>query len=153
MEPNKKAFTLIELIVVIFIIGLASAVVGGSLYRNMDDIRLKTAAKEIAATLRYARSRSVAEKKVYSFIADVKGYGLYTDHSDSGLKTGQEKHAYSLYKYYPEGIDIENREKEETVIDFFPEGDSTGGSIILKNRKATSYVISVDKIQSSVKIQ
>ena len=153
VEPNKKAFTLIELIIVIFIIGMASAVVGGSLYRNMDDIRLKTAAKEMAATRRYARSRSVAEKKVYSFIADVKGYGLYTDHSDIGLKTGHEKHAYSLYKYYPAGIDIENREREEAGIDFFPEGDSTGGSIILKNRKASSYVISVDKIQSSVKIK
>ena len=63
VEPNKKAFTLIELIIVIFIIGMASAVVGGSLYRNMDDIRLKTAAKEMVAILRYARSRSVAEKK------------------------------------------------------------------------------------------
>ena len=153
MEPNKKAFTLIELIIVIFIIGMASAVVGGSLYRNMDDIRLKTAAKEMAATLRYARSRSVAEKKVYSFIADVKGYGLYTDHSDSGLKAGQEKYAYSLYKYYPEGIYIESREKEEAGIDFFPEGDSTGGVIILKNRKASSYVISVEKIRSSVIIE
>ena len=68
------------------------------------------------------------------------------------MKAGQEKHAYSLYRYYPEGIDIENRKNEEAGIDFFPEGDSTGGSIILKNRKATSYVISVDKIQSSVKI-
>jgi general secretion pathway protein H len=153
VEPNKKGFTLIELIIVIFIIGMASAVVGGSIYRSMDDIRLKTAAKEMAATLRYARSRSVAEKKVYSFIADVKGYGLYTGHSDSGLKTGQETHAYALYKYYPEGIDIENGEKEETGIDFFPGGDSTGGSIILKNRKSSSHVISVDKIQSSVKIK
>lgn len=153
MGPNKKAFTLIELIMVLFIIGMATAIVGGSLYRNMDGIRLKTAAKEMAATMRYARSRSVAEKKVYSFIADVKGYGLYTDHSDNAPEEGRKKHAYNLYKYFPEGVFIEIGEKEEAGIEFFPEGDSTGGVIILKNQKASSHAISVDKIQGSIKIE
>ncbi|MBU1053887.1 MAG: prepilin-type N-terminal cleavage/methylation domain-containing protein [Proteobacteria bacterium] len=152
LKSDKKAFTLIELIIVLFIIGIASALVGGTLYRNIDDLHLKTAAKEMAASLRYTRSKAIAEKKIYSFATDINGYGLYANLSSKDQDAGLEKPVYFLQKEFPEGVYIEKSEYEDIRIDFFPEGDCTGGEILLKNLKSSSYSILIDKIHGRVKI-
>lgn len=152
LNSDKKAFTLIELIIVLFIIGIVSTLVGGTFYRSIDNVRLKTAAKEMAASLRYIRSKAIAEKNIYYFIADSNGYEFHTDLLAEGNNPDLEKPVYNTRKNFHESIYLENTENTDIRVEFFPEGNSTGGEILLKNTKSSSCSISIEKINGRVKI-
>lgn len=151
-KAARKGFTLIELVLVLFIIGIASALAVGILYRSMDNIRLKTAAKELSASLRYARSHAVAEKKIYSFVMNNNGYRLYTEPQDKSASE-QEKTSFIFQKILPQEIVAEYQDSEDIRIDFYPQGDSTGGEIRLKNEKGAELLITIEKITGKVKIE
>lgn len=152
LKTVRNGFTLIELVLVLFIIGIASALAVGILYRSMDNIRLKTAAKDISASLRYARSHAVAGEKIYSFVMNKNGYGLYTEQYDKS-DTGREKTSFVFQKILPQGIAAEYQEIEDIRIDFYPQGDSTGGEIRLRNEKGAELLITIEKITGKVKIE
>ncbi len=152
LKSGRNGFTLIELVLVLFVIGIASALAVGILYRSMDNIRLKTSAKELSASLRYARSHAVAEKKIYSFVMNKNGYGLYTEQYDKS-DTGREKTSFVFQKILPQGIAAEYQEIEDIRIDFYPQGDSTGGEIRLRNEKGAELLITIEKITGKVKIE
>jgi type II secretion system protein H len=147
-----KGFTLIELVLVLFIIGIASALAVGLLYRSMDNVRLKTAAKELSASLRYARSHAVTEKQIYSFVLNQSGYGLYAEPQNKS-DAEQEKTILIFQKIFPHGIIAEYQDSEDMRIDFYPHGDSTGGEIRLKNEKGSEMVITVEQVSGKVKIE
>ena len=67
---NKKAFTLVELVIVIFIISLATALVMPNLW-NSGKRALKSEAKRISATLRYINDEAVAKKRLYTVTFDL----------------------------------------------------------------------------------
>ena len=152
LKSVRKGFTLIELVLVLFIIGIASALAVGILYKSMDNVRLKTSAKELSATLRYARSHAVAEKKMYSFVMNNNGYGLYAEPQDKS-DAEQEKTSLVFQKTLPQGIAAEYQDSEDIRIDFYPQGDSTGGEIRLKNEKDSVMVITVEEVSGKVKIE
>jgi len=76
---SRKAFTLVELIVVLLILGIIS-VVGMIAINPHQGIRLDAATKKVMADLDYARNLSLATAKWYgvSFEADpVNSYRIY----------------------------------------------------------------------------
>jgi general secretion pathway protein H len=147
-----------ELLVVLCIIGAASALAGIALTGSVEELRLKTLTKEISASMRHARSRAVAEKKTYAVVIDPGGlrYGLYAEAepSRSGIESaGQEAPPWKVVslRAFPEGISVESEKADRPLrIDFYPQGDSTGGKIQLRNRKQTGYRITVDRLTGRV---
>src|SRR5207247_11012768 len=61
----SAGFTLIELQVVLVLVAALSAVAFPSIGRGMATLKLKTSSREIAATLRLARSLALNGPKVY----------------------------------------------------------------------------------------
>jgi general secretion pathway protein H len=149
---RDKGFTLIELLIVLTILAIASGIVGVLLHRGSGTLDLKKTAKHIAATLRYARSHAVSEKKVYSFIVlDNKKYGLYEDYS---YDDDPEESAPVLSESIPESLTVtfENQE-ERKRIDFFPRGSSSGGTVVIDNQKGKYLFIIVNRITGRVVIK
>lgn len=146
-------FTLIELIIVLLIIGIALGLVGVLIYRGTSDLELKRFTKNVSATLRYARSHAIAEKRVYSFIIwENKGvYGLYVD---SSYNDDMEEATPVIYKPIPKLLQtiFENR-ADYLRIDFFPQGNSSGGIIEIKNQKGKALVIIVNKVIGRVEVK
>jgi general secretion pathway protein H len=151
LQIYRNGFTLIELILVLFVIGLGSAIVVSILYRSMDDIYLRTAAKEIATSLRYARNHAVAEKKIYSFVLSKGGYRVYAEILNNS-ESSKEKMSSIFHKTLPDGIVAEYKDGEDIRIDFYPRGDSTGGEIKLKSEKGSIIVITIEGVSGRVKI-
>jgi hypothetical protein len=107
----------------------------------------------MAATLRYARNYSVAEKKVYSFVIseDETEFGLYADLSK---RETEEKPAPILSKEVPESLEVifENRNNGHRI-DFFPQGNSQGGVIQVRNQKGKTLFIIINRITGKVEVK
>ena len=85
----NKGLTLIELIVVLFIISLATAIVIPSLWRTDND-SLQSEAKHISNTLRYVFNETVSKKEKHLFIInldnDMYGFSINNESRNFSMK-------------------------------------------------------------------
>ncbi|MBI4698380.1 MAG: GspH/FimT family protein [Nitrospirae bacterium] len=149
----QAGFTLIELIIVLVIIGIGFGIAGIAMRSGGGFLELSTLAKDMSATLRYARSHAVAEKKTYSFVLwkEDKAYGLYTDFSGKGA---DEEAPPVIYKTLPAALEVNLKNMtDEPRIDFFPQGSSSGGTIDMKDAKGRAFTIVIGRITGKVEVK
>ncbi|MCP4689939.1 MAG: prepilin-type N-terminal cleavage/methylation domain-containing protein [Desulfobacterales bacterium] len=174
----ENGFTLLELLVVMLIVGLASAFVAPRLIDSMTGLSLKTEAKKIAASLRDARSRAASEKKTIRVTFSFEENALAVVHlmeksADEGdpfqweqdppeEEEGAVKERPRVYRL-PEGVMLVKTEEIEPLIeeeryhiDFHPAGNSSGGEVTLGipgDERESRYTVRVDFITGSVKME
>ena len=59
-QGRARGFTLLELVLVLALIALASLLAAAALGGGFDGMRLRAAAKEVAAQLRFTRAQAIA---------------------------------------------------------------------------------------------
>ncbi len=173
---NHRGFTLLELIVVLVIISLMSALVVPKLVGPMSNLDLKTASKKISASLRYLRSHAASEKRTYVAVFDfdknrlviinpplVKGDFHVNNREDrTPIEPPDNENGGpggSRTYHLPAGVKLAkgvSREREVTSgsfrISFFPSGGSSGGEITVANERGKLYKIMVDFITGTVQL-
>jgi general secretion pathway protein H len=164
---KSSGFTLLELLVVIFIIGLISALVMPRMAASLPGVQLQTTTRAVAASLRYARSKAVFESTPYIAIFDNTQKLLAVEPSKKPLDATEFDgfreilNTSKLQRVYEFPDEIEfavfnDKDAGEGAdvfpIFFFPRGDSTGGKIVLKNLRRKQYTITVDPITGGVEI-
>ena len=175
-----SGFTLLELLVVLVIISIAAAFVGPRMAGSMSTLTLKTAAKKVAASLRYARSQATSESRTYFVLFDPDKGRLTIKSGQVATKEDKEKEAAEVeqdtgtseemaddnpvkerFKVYalPEGVRFDKvvSDKNEAASDvfqivFFPNGGSSGGEVLLENDRGRRYNISVDFVSGTVRL-
>jgi general secretion pathway protein H len=156
-----KGFTLIELIIVLFVIGIASGLVGIVVSRSSGNFELKNFTKDLSTVLRYARNQAVTEKKIYCFFIDSneRMYRLYAENGKDGDEDANgdssEKFTQVLHKPIPGELEmtIRGRDPESSFIEFFSVGNSTGGVVEVVNQKGTVYSVTVNRITGKVEVR
>ncbi len=126
-----RGFTLLEMLLVLGIAVIAMAVVVPNFSKGLDSIRLRSAAREIASSLRYLRGHAITANKQAEFNLNVK--------TNVYQLTGQSK-TYSVPKAIKLRMitaDSEIDDENSGTIRFYPDGSSTGGRVTLAtgNRK------------------
>ncbi len=122
-----KGFSLIELLLVIVIIGIMITVVASNAGTGNETTVLKSASREIASAIRYARGIAMTNRKesVFQFDLEENTYQM-TDKSK----------VYKLSKDIEVTLDVAQSQIEDDgtqgAIRFFPDGSSTGGRITLE---------------------
>jgi len=124
-KRSAGGFTLVELLVVLVIASLVLALVGTSISRNISGAEMRTAARKVAASLRYTRTRAILSKAEQVFLVDTEKRTYQAAESDIVA--------------LPEGMNVElNTARSELTsetaggIRFYPDGGSTGGNVRLE---------------------
>jgi general secretion pathway protein H len=122
---SAGGFTLVELLVVLVIASLVLALVGTSISRNISGAEMRTAARKVAASLRYTRTHAILSKSEQVFLVDTEKRNYQAPERDA--------------EELPEGMNVElNTARSELTsetaggIRFYPDGGSTGGNVRLE---------------------
>ena len=145
VEPKPEAgFTLIELVVVIAVLGLALVLIAGHGPLRSAALEGKGAAADLAGGLREARARAIAANRPVSLIVDTENRRWQVEGRD--FQPLPPDFAVTV-------LTVKGEVRDETVagIEFEPDGSSTGGRIALTggDRK---YDIDVDWLTGNVRL-
>ena len=142
---RNRGFTLIELLVVLVIMGLMMALAPAAFERVLPGLAHKSAARDVAASLRQARGRAIRGNREVAVIVDVDRRTLSTD--GGAPKRLDDDLAVSLVTGRSELLaDGTGR------IRFFPDGTSTGGRITLAGN-GREYHVLIDWLTGGVTIR
>jgi general secretion pathway protein H len=178
---SLSGFTLIELILVLVIAGFIISLVAPAI-TSTTGLNLRTAAKRVAAGLRYARSQAVTTGSVYRIVFDLEQNAMtierVVEEDPSGLQAvgnrwweegedeeeGEENSAGEQFdkKSYvlPRGITIESVVSDgdeitegEAQIEFYPNGSCSGGDVFLMDSKERVFRVALEFITGVVTIE
>ena len=145
MKLNRSGFTLLELIIVIFLITLMVGLSAVFFANTLPSGRFNATTREIASTIRQARhlAQLNGEKQVITIDMDSRSYGIE--------KRGEKK--------LPSGIDIKvidplagDITRGKYHMTFHPAGSTEGGTIVLWNSSKIAQ-IDIDPVAGAVIIK
>ncbi|WP_268761803.1 GspH/FimT family pseudopilin [Frateuria sp. Soil773] len=122
---RAHGFTLLEMLAVILLIGIAAAAVSVSVAQGLASARVSAASGELAAALRATRARAIVSGEEQSFELDIR----------AGSYHGADQRAVTLPKGMRLGITSAKEDQPNAYtgrIRFFPDGSSTGGHVTLQ---------------------
>jgi general secretion pathway protein H len=120
---RAAGFSLVEMIVVLVILGLALALIVTRGPQRSHALEISAAASEVAETLRLARARAIASNRPMRVVVDTTEKTLTTE----GGAARALPAAYAMAVQTIAGAADERR----AVIGFAPDGSSSGGRIAL----------------------
>ncbi len=147
LHSRRAGFTLIELIVVLFIISLAMALIMPSFWATEKSI-LKSEARHISSALRYIYDEAIGKKQVYVL-------NINLDNKSWGFKSQKESRSFRM-KGDVKIIDVVvpshgEISRGELIIEFGPMGPEE--PIILHLKKGESeYTVIFNHINGRTKI-
>jgi len=146
-------FTLLELLVVLVLIGLLTALVFPSMGRGMAMLRLKTSSREIAATLRLARSKAIAEQQIYwvGFDAEKNEIELASDDRQY-RKSFELPTGIAISKVSSPGRD-ESRSRHEAWFFFAPNGMAQAFEVLIENNRGRGVRILQNPLLRSPRLE
>ncbi len=142
---KNRGFTLLELMVVLFIMVLGFAVVGINLSSGNDVTKLKVVARDMVSALRFARGESLIshEEMTVTFNLEQKNYTVsnrdkvYPIPKDVAVKVVTAK------------SQIKNGDLAS--IRFFPDGSSTGGRVTFSQGKS-AWKIDINWLSGQIEL-
>ena len=144
MKRQATGFSLLEMMLVIGIIALASLLAASAMTGGLDGQRLRSASKQVAAQLRYTRAQAIATGEPQRFTIDPHAHTWQAPKQRHGEIPKQLGIVF-----------IGAREVQPTrgigSIVFFSDGASTGGRVQL-NSKDAAWNVDVQWLTGEVKL-
>lgn len=139
---SSAGFSLIELLVVLLLLGLAYGLAAPSLSRVIAGNDVRLAARELAAALNEARAGALTSGRERRFVLDAaaNAYGV-------GQATRPLPRDVQIAATVPGSRRLS---QTAATIDFFPDGSSSGGRVIVGAPSGASRTLVVDFLTGRV---
>ena len=151
-----KGFTLLELVLVLFIMGLIVGLALPFVVKTIDRIKIQSEARQIASTIQFARSEAISKKKLFTLNASINEnkYWLTISKEKKIIQSKTLDKSVRIRDY----IGTEDSLADESfIINFYPRGNSSAGTIRLQSTMDKSetnvYSIIIDPITGKPTIQ
>jgi len=140
-----RGFTLLELIVVMALMAILMTLVPPMISSALPGAQLKSASRELAAGLRFARNHALTAREESTLTLNVEKHSFQV--------TGRKKNYSIPEKLKIELLTAESETRGESIgaIRFFPDGGSTGGRVTLSYGER-AFGIDVDWLTGKVRI-
>lgn len=139
----QAGFTLLELIVTMFVVVLTMGLAVPVIARSSDAIRARADVAGFAAILRSARERAITTRQVYAVVIDPPAHRVT-------IRAGGPDGDVRETKNLPERLGIEASPPPALLVRFEPEGTSSGASYKVTTSDVV-YRVTVDPITGRVK--
>ena len=122
VRARQRGFTLIELIAVLVLIGIAISVVSLSFTKSLDNAKVQAASRDLVAALRYTRGQAIVKGQQTALDIDLEK-NTYQAPGKPLMALPHNMHMTLLT------ADSEQTGATSGRIRFFPDGASTGGHV------------------------
>lgn len=142
----SHGFTLLELIVVLFIVILGFSALGLNIASGNNATEIKAAARDIVSALRYARGTALIARTDISFDFNLKENSYHLSNRDK---------VYRIADTIDVTLITAQRELKGNAsgaIRFFPDGSATGGRITLEREHAV-WQIDINWLTGAITMQ
>lgn len=145
VEEPVRGFTLLELVIVMTLIVAATVLVAPSFRRGLSSLELESATRDLITRMKMARSEAVAKQQVFRILfqdstEEEQAQYVLTDDYESPLKSFR----------LPVGVSVkpgaEQPPGETLKVSFYPNGRSSGGSLLLTNQAGRVLQVDVDPV-------
>lgn len=161
-HPHNQGFSLFELIMVMFIIGLASALVIPRISGSMDSLEVRAAARKVMSAMRYARNIAVYNSSACQMVIDTKSGTLFVEKIsyDSSVAGSTTFRADRLQEIELKGgirLSVENYsglDADNGIYQFLfsPSGSLRGGDVVVSGENNERERIILDPVNGLPRI-
>jgi general secretion pathway protein H len=141
LKVASRGFTLLELVVTLFVLALAIALTAPVIGRSAEALRARAEVAGFSAVLRHARERAITTGHPHAVVIDPGARRI-------AVVTGADEVRES--RALPEGLGVEASPPPALTVRFEPAGISNGGDFRLTSG-AVAYRVTVDSLTGRVR--
>ena len=149
MSRVRAGFTLLETVIVMMIIGLASALAIPMIEGGFDSREVRRAARQVASTMHYCRGEAVSLGAPQELVIDTYRNTIHT--------TGWDRWAVLTDRALITDVHGGNALGDGMVqVLFFPNGSTSGAEVLLASRRdrfANRLRVALDPLLGSVRVE
>lgn len=151
-RDSESGLTLIEVLVALGIVAMAIGLALPMLQRGSSPLQASSAAREIVAALREARTAAITENRAVVFWVDTRAGSFGYGQRRYSLLAQNGGAPLTLMLYTTEeqqGRGADDR-RETGTIRFFPGGGSTGGGVSVRDSRR-QIMVSIDWLSGQIR--
>ena len=152
---RRRHYTVVELVTVIVILGLVSAVAVSRFRRMPAFLSLDSKVSGLKKLMAQARNNAVCQGKNTQLVFDAEKRLFYMPKTqaeaedDSQKSTSSQMHIPKEIKLKINGKELEDESSKDTVFNFYPDGTGGGNSITMQLKKH-AFKITVSPLSGSI---
>lgn len=143
--PEQAGFTLVELTIVLFLITLMMGIVGTNFYRTWQREQLKMNYRQVAGTLRLARSEAVAQNRKILVRFDLQERRYWVENISKEPQPLPPVVAATAHLVW------QDQSRRQGHITFYGDGSSSGGQLTFSGPNQPLFTLEVDRITGQIK--
>lgn len=152
-NKSLTGFTLIELVLVIFLVSILVGLSTPLFRRTFSGLQLKDAAFNISKTVNYAQEMAIIERANYKINFDFEKGRYWLNKIDRSGESPTYKRIEGRYGrtyFLPKGLKLGGTSKEFVL---YPDGHSDTGEIKIADRGGDGYVVRIEGFAGRMKIE